>query len=104
MAPYIGHAVLPELYRRYAGKAVVAKSVTPELSVRSCLAHAVDGAVDDARIHRLHGIIAQPEALHSAPPQAVDDDVGLPGELQKDPASFLRLEVQSHALLSPVPP
>ena len=82
-----------------AGEAVVVQVVAGEIAIRTGLAVARDRAVDDGRIHGLHGFVADPEPVDDAGTEALDHDVRRPREFEEQLDAIGLLEVQRHAAL-----
>jgi hypothetical protein len=69
------------------------------IAVRPVLAEAGQRAVDDARVDRLHALVVGAEPLHHAGAKALDEDVGLRGELLQDRLALGSLEVEGERAL-----
>ena len=70
--------------------------------VRAVLAVADAGAVHEPRVPLRERLVAQPEPLHDARPEVLDDDVGLVDQAKRDVDAVGRLEVEDDAALVPV--
>ena len=69
---------------------------------RTGLPEGRDRSIDNPRIHRRHGVIVHPQALHYARAKGLDDDICRGGQLEEQGAAPRILKVQSEALFSPV--
>ena len=67
--------------------------------IRPVLAEARDRAIDDARVHGLHGLIIDAEAMLHVRPVVLDHDVGGLDELEEDRPTLVRLQIQRDAAL-----
>jgi len=69
------------------------------VGVRPLAAEAFDGRGDDARVDLRERVVAEPEALHRARAEVLDDHVGRLRQRLEHLAAARRLEVERHALL-----
>jgi len=68
--------------------------------IGAVLAEGADRAIDDAGIHRLHGVVGDAEPRRDAGPERLDDHVGLLAQAEQIGAALLVLEVEHDALLA----
>ena len=61
-----------------------------------------DRAVDEARVRGPHRVVSEPEPIHDAGPEVLDEHVGVTHEVESglDPRS--RLQIELHAALAPL--
>ena len=69
------------------------------VTIRSRLAEAGDRAIDDARVARTAGLVAEPELVDHADAVILEDDVGALHQLEEQVLALGVLEVDDHALL-----
>src|ERR687895_2042466 len=72
------------------------------VAVRAGLAETADGAVEDVRSYVPYGLVADPEAVHHAGTEVLDDQVAVPRHPQKGGPATGVLEVHRHAALAAV--
>jgi hypothetical protein len=58
-----------------------------------------DRAIDDARVDRLHRLVADAQLVHHAGAEAFEDHVGIPGQAQEGGHAGGLLEVEAQAFL-----
>src|SRR5689334_11322488 len=71
------------------------------VAIRSVLAEGADRAVDDARVARRDGVVADAEALHDTGTEGFDDHVRRVGQFQECVEVLLVLQVERDAALAP---
>jgi hypothetical protein len=88
-----GHDPAERLHERLVTRRVLARPRSTE---------GRDRAVDEPGIHRRQGVVAQPERLHRAGPEVLDENVGRRRHALEDLDALGRLEVERHVALVPV--